>query len=81
MGRREGATTRLGIPGRAMYLLAGLLSCGLLVAAGPVSGAAAATAGSLDPTFGNGGKVLTEVPMRSKSSMQYVASVDAVQVQ
>ena len=64
MGRREGATTRLGtrigIPGRALYLLAGLLSCGLLVASS-VSAAAAATAGSLDPTFGTGGKVLTDL--------------------
>ncbi len=64
MGRREGATTRLGtrigIPGRALYLLAGLLSCGLLVA-GSVSAAAAATAGSLDPSFGTGGKVLTDL--------------------
>ena len=45
---------------RALYLLAGLMSCGLLVAAGWVS-AAAATAGSLDTSFGTGGKVLTDL--------------------
>jgi hypothetical protein len=60
MGRREGAVACPKMPGRALYLLAGLLSCGLLVAGGSVS-AAAATAGSLDPSFGTGGKVLTDL--------------------
>jgi hypothetical protein len=58
-----GATTRLGtrigIPGRALYLLAGLLSCGLLVGAGSLSAAAAVGAGSLDPSFGSGGTLTT----------------------
>ena len=58
MRRREGAVACPKMPERALYLLAGLLSCGLLVAGGSVS-AAASTPGSLDPTFGNGGKVLT----------------------
>src|ERR1700736_5985982 len=60
MGRREGAAACPEMPRRALYLLAGLLSCGLLVAAGSVS-AAAATAGSLDTSFGTGGKVLTDL--------------------
>jgi uncharacterized delta-60 repeat protein len=42
-----------------LFLLAGLLSGGLLVA-GSVS-ATAATAGSLDSSFGTGGKVLTDL--------------------
>jgi uncharacterized delta-60 repeat protein len=45
----------------AWYLLAGLLAGGLLVAAGPAGAAAAATPGSLDPSFGTGGKVLTDL--------------------
>ncbi len=61
MGRREGAATRSGMPGRARYLLAALLSGGLLAGAGSVSAAAAVAAGSLDPSFGTGGKVLTDL--------------------
>src|SRR3984893_4297145 len=61
MGRREGAVTRPGMPGRARYLLAALLSGGLLAGAGSVSAAAAVAAGSLDPSFGTGGKVLTNL--------------------
>ena len=45
----------------AWYLLAGLLASGLLVAAGPAGAAAAATPGSLDTSFGTGGKVLTDL--------------------
>jgi hypothetical protein len=51
----------MGARKRALYLMAGLLSCGLLVAAGPAGAAAAATPGSLDTTFGTGGKVLTDL--------------------
>src|SRR3984893_16228528 len=61
MGRREGAVTRPGMPGRARYLLAALLSGGLLAGAGSVSAAAAVAAGSLDPSFGTGGQGLTNL--------------------
>lgn len=60
MVRREAAAACPKMARRALYLLAGLMSCGLLVAAGSVS-AAAATAGSLDTSFGTGGKVLTDL--------------------
>jgi len=44
-----------------VYLLAGLLLCGLFAAAAPAGAAAAATPGSLDTSFGTGGKVLTDL--------------------
>ena len=66
MARRKDAVGRLreraGTPKPALYLLAGLLVGGLLIAAGPVGAAAAAAGpGSLDPSFGTGGKVLTDL--------------------
>lgn len=65
MAKREDAAGRFGKgagPRKpALYLLAALLSGGLLVAAGPAGTAAGATPGSLDPSFGTGGKVLTDL--------------------
>jgi hypothetical protein len=46
---------------RTLYVLACLLSGGLLAVIGSVSAAAAGAPGSLDPSFGNGGKVLTDL--------------------
>jgi len=46
---------------RALCLLAGLVSCGLLAGATPVGAAAAVVPGSLDQSFGTGGKVLTDL--------------------
>ncbi len=46
---------------RAWYWLAGLIASGLLMGVSSVSAAAAAAPGSLDPAFGNGGKVLTDL--------------------
>lgn len=46
---------------RALYLLAGVLLCGLLVGTGSAGAAAAVTPGSLDQSFGVGGKVLTDI--------------------
>jgi uncharacterized delta-60 repeat protein len=45
---------------RSLYALAGMLSAGLLMV-GSVSAAAAAAPGSLDQSFGTGGKVLTDL--------------------
>jgi uncharacterized delta-60 repeat protein len=42
-------------------VLAGALATGLMLGLAPVSGASAGTAGSLDPTFGNGGVVLSSL--------------------
>src|SRR5580700_8830129 len=65
MVKRQDAAGRFGKAAGprkpALYLLAGLLSGGLLMAAGPVGAAAEATPGSLDPSFGTGGKVLTDL--------------------
>src|SRR5713226_6629160 len=46
---------------RAWNWLAGLIASGLLMGVSSVSAAAAAAPGSLDPAFGNGGKVLTDL--------------------
>jgi uncharacterized delta-60 repeat protein len=46
---------------RAWYWLAGLAATGLLMGVSSVSAAAAAAPGSLDPAFGHGGKVLTDL--------------------
>src|SRR6202049_5072972 len=46
---------------RARYRPVGLMASGLLMGVSSVSAAAAAAPGSLDPTFGNGGKVLTDL--------------------
>ncbi|HEY4850884.1 MAG TPA: hypothetical protein VII22_08810, partial [Streptosporangiaceae bacterium] len=46
---------------RAWYWLAGLIASGLLMGVSSVSAAAAAAPGGLDPAFGNGGKVLTDL--------------------
>src|ERR1700730_11565493 len=46
---------------RAWYWLAGLIASGLLMGVRSVSSAAAAAPGSLDPAFGNGGTVLTDL--------------------
>lgn len=65
MGRRDGAVS---YPGNAMrtgrrvlYLLAGLLSCGMFLGTSSAGAAAAASPGSLDQSFGVGGKVLTDL--------------------
>jgi uncharacterized delta-60 repeat protein len=46
---------------RVLCLLGGLLSCGLLVGANSAGAAAAVSPGSLDASFGTGGKVLTDL--------------------
>jgi uncharacterized delta-60 repeat protein len=46
---------------RVLGLLAGTLTCGLLLAASPLGAAAAVAPGSLDQSFGTGGKVLTDL--------------------
>jgi uncharacterized delta-60 repeat protein len=65
MVKRQDAAGRFGKAAGprkpALYLLAGVLSGGLLVAAAPAGAAAGATPGSLDPSFGTGGKVLTDL--------------------
>src|SRR5260370_21378480 len=46
---------------RALCALTGMLSAGLLVVVGSVTAAAAVSPGSLDQSFGTGGKVLTDL--------------------
>ncbi len=57
--------------------LAGTLVLGFLLGLGSVSTAAADTAGSLDPTFGNGGVVLTNLGLNAAGSQITAVASDA----
>jgi uncharacterized delta-60 repeat protein len=61
----------------APAVLAGTLALGLALGLGSVSAAAAGTAGSLDPAFGKGGVVLTNLGLNAAGSQIQAVATDA----